>query len=103
MRKAKDSPNACQLRMLTLIEALSGSEVFGMRLRDVAKAVGVIDSTALRDLETLSAAGWAQKLPDNRWRLSAKPIQLLFNFQSGLARAEEQVDEVRRNYTRKPI
>jgi DNA-binding IclR family transcriptional regulator len=97
------STNASQLRLLTVIEALSGNEVFGARLRDLARAVGVIDSTALRDLETLAAAGWAQKLPDNRWRLAAKPIQLLINFQSGLARAEEQVGEVRRNYTRKPL
>ncbi|MDR2924431.1 MAG: hypothetical protein LBU76_00460 [Azoarcus sp.] len=95
--------NASHLRLLSVIEALSGNEVFGIRLRDVAQAVGVIDSTALRDLETLAAAGWAQKQPDSKWRLSAKPIQLLLNFQSGLARAESGVAEVRQNYTRKPL
>ena len=95
--------SAAHHRLLTVIEALSGHEVFGMRLRDVAQATGALDSTVLRDLETLESAGWAQKLPDGKWCLSAKPIQLLLNFQSGLARSSGRVEEVRTNYTRTPV
>ncbi|MDR2092295.1 MAG: helix-turn-helix domain-containing protein [Azoarcus sp.] len=89
-------------RALALVEALAGHEVTGMRLRDISAAVGVIESTALRDLRRLESSGWAQQMEDGRWRLASRPIQCLLNFQNGLAEAENRVAEVRRNYTRTP-
>lgn len=92
--------NACQSRLLLVIEALSGHEVFGTRLVDLAKAVDSTQSTVLRDLGTLEAAGWAQQMEDGKWRLGAKPIQVLTNFHWGLQSASQKVAEVQHNYTR---
>ncbi|MDR3087972.1 MAG: hypothetical protein LBU45_08515 [Azoarcus sp.] len=94
---------AAHTRLLSVIEAISGHEVRGLRLVEVARAVGCIESTALRDLESLEGAGWAQRLPDGRWCLAPRPLQILFNFQAGLSRASERVAEVRQNYTRVPV
>jgi DNA-binding IclR family transcriptional regulator len=90
-------------RLLFVIEALSGHEVFGARLRDLAAAVGAGEHAVLRDLQAMAAAGWAQQLPDKKWRLTARPIQCFQNFQHGLAEAGRKVSEVRTNYTRTPV
>ncbi|MDR0234140.1 MAG: hypothetical protein LBI31_04980 [Zoogloeaceae bacterium] len=96
-----------QARLLATVEALAGNEVSGLRLKEVAEALGEAGggrcvSTVLRDLESLESCGWAEKLPDGKWRLAARPIQLLNHFQSCLARAKERVDEVEANYSRIP-
>lgn len=93
--------NAAQTRMLNVIETLSGAEVFGMRLKDAAAALQITESTVLRDLQTMQEAGWAQQLPDGKWRLAARAMQVLSNFQYGLAEAAARVDEVRHNYSRR--
>jgi DNA-binding IclR family transcriptional regulator len=89
-------------RLLLVIEALSGNEVFGARLKDLSAAVGAGEHSVLRDLQTLEACGWAEQMADKKWRLSAKPIQILNRFQSGLTEAENRVSEARQNYTRTP-
>jgi DNA-binding IclR family transcriptional regulator len=94
--------NAAQTRLLDVIEALSGNEVFGARLRDIAAAVHAGEHSVLRDLQTLETAGWAQQMPDKKWRLAAKPVQIFANFQHGLFEASRRVDEVRHGYTRTP-
>jgi DNA-binding IclR family transcriptional regulator len=91
-----------QTRLLAVIEALSGREVFGLRLKDLAAAVGAAEHAVLRDLRTMESAGWAQQLPDRKWRLAARPIQCFHNFQQGLHEAGQRVAEVRQNYTRTP-
>jgi DNA-binding IclR family transcriptional regulator len=96
---------SAQTRLLQLIETLAGNEIQGMRLKDVSAALAgdaPNPSTTLRDLRTLEAAGWAQQMPDNRWRLGAKSIQVLHYFNAGLMRAVEAADEIRTNYTRTP-
>ncbi|MDR1351469.1 MAG: helix-turn-helix domain-containing protein [Zoogloeaceae bacterium] len=93
-----------QIRLLTLIECLAGHEVGGLTLTDISRATGgITPSTVLRDLESLRTAGWAFQIPGSkRWALGARPIQLLINFQSGLARAKQRIGEVESNYTRLP-
>lgn len=94
--------NAAQLRVLQVIEVLSGNEVFGMRLTDIAKAMRTPAPTTLRDLQAAEAGGWTQQLEDGKWRLAAKAIQTLTNFQFGLQSAAHKVDEVKQRYTRLP-
>jgi DNA-binding IclR family transcriptional regulator len=98
---------AAQTRLLHVIEALAGNEVTGLTLAGVVEAMafdGAAPSTTLRDLETLEAAGWAHRVPGTkRWALAARPIQILFHFQSGLARAKQRVAEVEANYNRMPL
>lgn len=94
--------NAAQLRLLKVIETLSGNEVFGLRLRDVAQAVKASDPTVLRDLQTMEEGGWAQQMEDSKWRLAARPIQCLTNFQWGLQSAGIKLADVQQRYTRLP-
>lgn len=97
--------NGAQTRLMRVIEILSGHEVFRLRLVDVHQAlaaagVNVTVSTVLHDLEALEAGGWAEQIDDSKWRLSAKPFQLLTNLQWGLQSAGSQVSEVQQRYTR---
>lgn len=91
--------NAAQLRLLLVIETLSGNEVFGMRLTDIALAINCAAPKVLRDLKALEAGGWAQQMDDSKWRLAAKPIQVLTNFQWGLQSAGIKLSDVQKNYT----
>lgn len=98
--KEKIKPNAAQLRLLQVIEALSGNEVFGLRLTDISKTLKAGDSTVLRDLQAMESVGWAQQMDDGKWRLAAKPIQVLTNFHWGLQSAGTKVADVQQRYTR---
>lgn len=98
----KAKPNAAQVRLLQVIEALAGNEVFGQRLTDVSNTLKVGAPTVLRDLQALESAGWAQQMSDGKWRLAAKPIQVLTNFQWGLQSATDKLNEVQQRYTRLP-
>lgn len=107
MSESAKKPNAAQCRLLTVIEILSGNEVFGMRLKDVADAIARTEdkasmTTVLHDLEALEARGWAQQMEDTKWRLAAKPIQCLTNFQWGLQSAGVKLADVQQRYTRLP-
>ena len=66
--------SAGQVRVLAAVEALAlAARPFGgLRVSEVADAgVGTRDQ-AFRALNSLEAAGWAGRLPDGRWRLTAK-------------------------------
>lgn len=95
-------PNAAQLRLLLVIEALAGNEVFGLRLTDICNTLKAGAPTVLRDLQALEAAGWTQQMEDGKWRLAAKPIQVLTNFTWGLQNATDKLNEVKQRYTRLP-
>lgn len=107
MSESNKKPNAAQTRLLTVIEVLSGNEVFGLRLKDVYDAVEKTEdkasnTTVLHDLEALEARGWAQQMEDGKWRLAAKPIQVLHNFQYGLQSAGIKLSDVQQRYSRLP-
>lgn len=98
---------AAQVRLLIVIEILSGNEVFGINLKDVTAALAesgfkVSSSTVLHDLEALEAGRWAERFTDdkNKWRLSVKPYQILNNLTWGLQNATRKVGEAQHNYTR---
>lgn len=98
----KKNTGAAQLRLLKVIEALSGNEASGIRLKEVAAAVQASDPTVLRDLNTLAAGGWAKQDEDGRWRLDAKPVQIATNFAWGMGVANQKLTEIQQRYTRKP-
>jgi len=102
MSTDKKNLGNAQLRLLKVIEALSGHEVFGLRLRDVAIAVNAGDPTVLRDLQTLAAGGWARQDDASKWRLGQKPVQIATNFAWGLTQAKQAVSETEQRYTRTP-
>lgn len=102
MSDDKKNLGNAQLRLLKVIEALSGHEVFGIRLKEVAEAVQASDPTVLRDLNTLAAGGWAKQDENSLWRLGPKAIQITGNFHAGAESSKQRVNEIYQRYTRKP-
>lgn len=102
MSADKKNLGNAQLRLLKVIEALSGHEVFGTRLKDIAEAVGAGTPTVLRDLQTLAAGGWARQDDAGKWRLGPKLVQIATNFTWGLTQAKQAVSETEQRYTRTP-
>lgn len=91
-----------QLRLLKVIEALSGHEVFGIRLKEVAESVQGSDPTILRDLQTLESAGYAKQDENGLWRLDTRLVQIATHFSWGIQAAGQRINEIQQRYTRKP-
>jgi len=102
MSDDKKNLGTAQLRLLKVIEALSGHEVFGIRLKELSATVKASDPTVLRDLQTLAAGGWAKQDETGKWRLGQKPVQICTNFTWGLTQAKQAVSETEQRYTRTP-
>lgn len=94
--------NAAQLRLLEVIKALSGHEVFGRRLVDLAADLKQPEPVVLRDLEALAIAGWATRDDGKRWRLGPAVVQIAVQFYLGLQNARAAIDETQQRYTRTP-
>jgi DNA-binding IclR family transcriptional regulator len=94
--------NAAQLRLLDVIRALAGHEVFGRRLTDLAADVGTAEPMLLRDLQALASKGWAVQDASKLWRLGPEPVQIAVQFSVGLRAAQAKVSEVEQRYTRLP-
>ena len=102
MSDEKKNTGVAQGRLIDVIEALAGHEVFGIRLRAVATAVQGSDPTVFRDLQLLERKGWAKQDENGLWRLSTKPVQIAYDFMAGINGARQNVDQTEHNYTRKP-
>lgn len=94
--------NSAQLRLMDVIRALAGKEVFGLRLADIAKLVGSPEPMVLRDLQAMASKGWATQDPAKRWRLGPEPVQIAVQFSYGLRQAQAKLSEVEQRYTRLP-
>lgn len=94
--------NAAQLRLIDVIRALAGNEVFGRRLADVAADLRLPEPMILRDLQALAHKGWAVQDESKRWRLGPEVVQIAVQFSFGLRSAQAKVAEVEQRYTRLP-
>lgn len=94
--------NAAQLRLVAVIRALAGHEVFGRRLTDIAADVRASEPIVLRDLQALAATGWAAQDDSKLWRLGQEPVQIAIQFFDGLRQAQARVAETEQRYTRLP-
>jgi len=103
MSEPKKVLGAAQMRLIDVIEVLSGHEIFGIRLKEVSAAVKSGSSTVLHDLQTLEAKGWAKQDEAGKWRLGTKPVQICTNFTWGLTQAKQAIAETEQRYTRTPI
>jgi DNA-binding IclR family transcriptional regulator len=91
-----------QLRLLKVIEALSGHEVFGIRLKEVAETVQSSAPTVLRDLQALESSGYARQDENGLWRLDTRLVQIATHFYWGIQAAGQRIEEIHQRYTRKP-
>jgi len=99
---AEASHNAAQLRLMDVLRALAGNEVFGRRLVDIAADVGKPEPMVLRDLECLESKGWATRDAAKLWRLGQEPVQIAVQFFYGLRQAQARGAEGGQGYTRQP-
>jgi DNA-binding IclR family transcriptional regulator len=102
MSDADPAHNAAQLRLIDVIRALAGHEVFGRRLCDIAADVGTTEPQVHRDLRALAHKGWAVQDAAKMWRLGPEPVQIAVQFSYGLRQAQAKVSEVEQRYTRLP-
>lgn len=79
-----DYTNASQQRLLQLIDLLAGHELQGLANVDVARAMDCTAPVALRDLNNLRTAGWAEQTPQGRWRLAPHVIVISERYAAGV-------------------
>lgn len=98
-----------QQRVLFVMLALAGREVDGVSLTEIAtalanrigKSMASQKNNVFRDLHNLKESGLAEQLPDSeRWRLAPRIVQISFNYQRYMDRAERRLDETRSRFTR---
>jgi DNA-binding IclR family transcriptional regulator len=93
--------NESQLRLMRLIRLLSGHELHGLMLRDIAAGMKESEPTTYRDLKALEAGGWARHR-DKTWCLGPEPIQIATHFYWGLGQGRAELNEIEQRCTRKP-
>lgn len=88
--------NAATRRCLRIIEILAGRVLDGFSNKELADALGAPPPTISRDLATLAAVGWVQRLETGRWSLSAKPLQVAQAYSNHLERTTMRIAELNR-------
>ena len=86
-------------RCVSLMTALAPHIVSGLSVTDLAEKNGIAPPVVCRDMESLKAVGWAQKLETGRWALTTKPIALATACDLALKTARELQDDFKRNVT----
>ena len=78
-------------RALTLVEILVCHAVSGITHRELLAMAGYASKALLsHDLNTLAAAGWAEKLHDGKWRITDKPLGLFVLFSRHITEQQER-------------
>lgn len=92
-------------RIMSIVIALSGHEVHGLRNGELVEATGANRGTISRDLDELQRIGIAEEIPNlpGRWRLGPKIIQIARAHTEGMARVRAAVTEIDQRYTRNPL
>lgn len=86
-------------RCVSLITALAPHIVGGLSVSELTEKAGLPAAVVCRDMESLKAVGWAQKLESGRWALTTKPIALATACDLALKTARDRQDDFKRNIT----
>ena len=86
-------------RCVTLMTALAPHIVAGLSVTELARKTGIQVAVVCRDMDSLAAVGWAEKLESGRWSLTTKPISLASACDLALKTARERQDDFKRNVT----
>lgn len=83
---------------------LAGHSRTGLRLRQVAEAVGESDSTTLRNLQRMETDGLVEQNPlvQGHWRLAPRIVQIALAHSNEVAREEQSLADFRHRYSRQP-
>jgi DNA-binding IclR family transcriptional regulator len=84
--------------------ALAGHSKTGLRLRQVAEAVGESDSTTLRNLQRMEIDGLVEQNPlaQGHWRLAPRVVQIAIAHSNEVAREERALSDFKNRYSRTP-
>lgn len=98
----KRQSQAPMRRAFRLLFALQGHAFDGLRLGQVAKAIGESPCTTHRDLAIMAEEGMAERIPgaEECWRLSPKLAQVALAHYEEMQRVESRVAEINQRYTR---
>ena len=86
-------------RCVTHMTALAPHIVAGLSVTELARQTGIQVAVDCRDMVSLAAVGWAEKLESGRWSLTTKPISLASACDLALKTARERQDDFKRNVT----
>lgn len=92
-------------RTLRILWILQGNNRNGLRLTQIAEALGTSMPNALRDLEVMKEEGVTERIPGRQdcWRLTPKLGQIAAAHAREVAREREALDEFDNRYTREPV
>ncbi len=99
---SKRETQAPMRRAVRLLFAMQGHAFDGMRLRQIAEAMGESDCTTHRDLAIMAEEGIVERIPgaEQHWRLSPKLVQVAIGHFEEMQRVEQRVAEINQRYTR---
>ena len=102
MNAAPATQRQSDRRVLKLLWILQGHTLDGVRLKQMAEALGVSAPMALRDIAVLAEEGLAERIPgrDECWRLTPKLVQLARAHDDEMRRARQRLDDLDNRYTR---
>jgi len=92
--------NAAQQRVLKMLQRLAGHEIEGLAPSELAAALRTSASNVTRDLANLREAGLAERLHNDRWRLTPRIVQISLAAGDAFSRAQDRLNEVRQRFTR---
>lgn len=84
-------------RCVSLMTALAPHIISGLSVTELAGKTGLPAAVVCRDMDSLAAVGWAQKLETGRWALTTRPIALATACDLALKTARERQDDFKRN------
>lgn len=101
---AERESNAPLRRAIRYLFILQGQCFQGARLKQIADAMDIHPSMALRDLETLAEEGVVERITgrEEYWRLTPRTVQLSRALQDELDTLRRKTDEFDHRYTRLP-
>lgn len=78
---------------LRVFRALIGHEGRGISCQEIADGLGLGKTAAYRDLRTIEAAGFAEQLPNKKWRVAPafgrEALKIIHSLQEDRRRLEE--------------
>lgn len=86
-------------RVLDVLEVLCGFAATGAANQDLAEAVKTSPSNVTRALAVLVAKGWARKAENGRFFPAPAFTRLTFRVLADFQRADQQLQDQRRNMT----
>lgn len=89
--------NAATRRSHKIVELLAGRFYDGMANKELSEALGTSAVNISRDLMTLEAIGYARKLENGRWGLSARPLSIMQAYYGHYQQMQDRMHETTRN------